>query len=77
MDAIAMAVFGGILSTGGKGNLQAEQFPRSLLYVSEAGFGQRNVHAQVILMILGILLIGAVALPNLIGKAKKAVQMKK
>ncbi|MDO4677663.1 MAG: ABC transporter permease [Eubacteriales bacterium] len=77
MDAIAMAVFGGILSTGGKGNLAGGAISAFIIVCLRVGLGQRNVHAQVILMILGILLIGAVALPNLIGKAKKAVQMKK
>lgn len=77
MDAIAMAVFGGILSTGGKGNLAGGAISAFIIVCLRVGLGQRNVHAQVILMILGILLIGAVALPNLIGKAKKAVRMKK
>ena len=41
------------------------------------GLGQRNVNAQVILLIIGVLLIAAVALPNIIGNAKKALSMKK
>ena len=41
------------------------------------GLGQRNVNAQVILLIIGVLLIAAVALPNIIGNVKKAVSMKK
>ena len=41
------------------------------------GLGQRNIHPQVILLIIGVLLIAAVALPNIIGNAKKALSMKK
>ena len=40
------------------------------------GLGQRNVHAQVILLIIGVLLVAAVALPNIIGQVKRAVQVK-
>ena len=38
------------------------------------GLGQRNVHAQVILLIIGVLLICAVALPNIIENVKRAVK---
>ena len=41
------------------------------------GLGQKNVNAQVILLIIGVLLVAAVALPNIIGDVKKAVAMKK
>ena len=40
------------------------------------GLGQRNVHAQVILLILGALLIAAVALPNIIGQLGRALKKK-
>lgn len=74
MDAIAMAVFGGISSTGGKGNLAGGIISALIIVCLRVGLGQRNVHAQVILLILGILLICAVALPNLIGQARRAVK---
>ena len=35
------------------------------------GLGQRNIHPQVILLIIGVLLIGAVALPNIIKEIQK------
>lgn len=73
MDAIAMAVFGGISSTGGKGNLAGGVISAFIIVCLRVGLGQRNVHAQVILLILGLLLIGAVALPNIIGQVKRAV----
>lgn len=77
MDAIAMAVFGGISSTGGKGNLAGGLISAFTIVCLRVGLGQKNLHPQVILLILGLLLIGAVALPNIVGQAKRAVQMKK
>ncbi len=74
MDAIAMAVFGGISSTGGKGNLAGGIISAFIIVCLRVGLGQRNVHAQVILLILGVLLICAVALPNIIGQARRAVK---
>jgi len=74
MDAIAMAVFGGISSTGGKGNLVGGIISAFIIVCLRVGLGQRNVHAQVILLILGVLLIGAVALPNIIGQIRRSVK---
>ena len=72
MDAIAMAVFGGISSTGGKGNLAGGVISAFIIVCLRVGLGQRNVHAQVILLIIGVLLVAAVALPNIIGQVKRA-----
>ena len=77
MDAIAMAVFGGMSSTGGKGNIAGGFISAFIIVCLRVGLGQRNVNAQVILLIIGVLLIAAVALPNIIGNVKKAVSMKK
>ena len=71
MNAIAMAVFGGISSTGGKGNLAGGFISALIILCLRIGLGQANVHAQVILLILGILLICAVALPNIAGQIKR------
>ena len=71
MDAIAMAVFGGISSTGGKGNIAGGFISAFIIVCLRVGLGQRNVNAQVILLIIGVLLIAAVALPNIIGNVKK------
>ena len=76
MDAIAMAVFGGISSTGGKGNLAGGIISAFVILCLRVGLGQRNVHAQVILLILGALLIAAVALPNIIGQLGRALKKK-
>ena len=77
MDAIAMAVFGGISSTGGKGNIAGGLISAFIIVCLRVGLGQRNVNAQVILLIIGALLIAAVALPNIIGNVKRAMSVKK
>ena len=69
-----MAVFGGISSTGGKGNLAGGIISAFIILCLRIGLGQVNVHAQVILLILGVLLICAVALPNIAGQLKRAVK---
>ncbi len=68
MDAIAMAVFGGILSTGGVGNLAGGLISAFIILCLRIGLGQRNVNAQVILLIIGLLLVCAVALPNIVSQ---------
>jgi len=65
MDAIAMAVFGGISTTGGKGNLVGAIISAFIIVCLRIGLGQINMNPQVILIILGILLISAVMLPNI------------
>lgn len=74
MDAIAMAVFGGISSTGGKGNMIGGVISAFIIVCLRIGLGQRNVNGQVILLIIGVLLISAVALPNIFGQLRKAVK---
>lgn len=74
MDAIAMAVFGGISSTGGKGNMVGGVISAFIIVCLRIGLGQRNVNAQVILLIIGVLLIAAVALPNIVASVRKAVK---
>ena len=76
MDAIAMAVFGGISSTGGKGNLAGGIISAFIIVCLRVGLGQKNVNAQVILLILGVLLIAAVALPNIIGTIRNTLKKK-
>ena len=64
MDAIAMAVFGGIATTGGKGRLIGGLISAFIIICLRIGLGQINMNPQVILIILGALLICAVLLPN-------------
>lgn len=68
MDAIAMAVFGGIATTGGKGNLIGGIISAFIIICLRIGLGQINMNPQVILIILGTLLICAVLIPNISAK---------
>lgn len=70
MDAIAMAVFGGIATTGGKGRLIGGFISAFIIICLRIGLGQINMNPQVILIILGALLICAVLLPNISGSLK-------
>lgn len=70
MDAIAMAVFGGISTSGGKGRLLGGIISGFTIICLRIGLGQINMNPQLILIILGILLILAVLLPNISAKLK-------
>lgn len=74
MDAIAMAVFGGILSTGGKGNIAGGMISAIIIVCLRVGLGQKNVNAQVILLIIGLLLVCTVGLPNIVKNVKKTLK---
>lgn len=77
MDAIAMAVFGGIATTGGKGRLVGGIISAFIIICLRIGLGQINMNPQVILIILGALLICAVLIPNIsesMGLKKKKVK---
>lgn len=70
MDAIAMAVFGGISTSGGKGRLLGGIISGFTIICLRIGLGQINMNPQLILIILGILLILAVLLPVVSAKVK-------
>ena len=70
LDAIAMAVFGGISTAGGKGKLQGGIISAFIIICLRIGLGQINMNPQLILIILGALLILAVLLPNIGGELK-------
>ncbi len=70
MDAIAMAVFGGIATTGGKGRLVGGIISAFIIVCLRIGLGQINMNSQLILVIIGILLICAVLLPNIVARVK-------
>ena len=65
MDAIAMAVFGGISTSGGKGRLLGGVISAFVIICLRVGLGQINMNPQVVLIILGALLILSVLLPNI------------
>lgn len=70
MDAIAMAVFGGISTNGGKGKLLGGIIAAFIIICLRIGLGLINMNPQVILIILGILLILSVLLPNIMNQLK-------
>lgn len=70
MDAIAMAVFGGIATTGGKGRMVGGVISAFIIICLRIGLGQINMNSQLILIIIGILLICAVLLPNITGSIR-------
>ncbi|MEE0954643.1 MAG: ABC transporter permease [Eubacterium sp.] len=76
MDVIAMCVFGGIATTGGKGNLIGATIAGFTIVCLRIALGQRNINTQLILVIIGILLIVSVLVPrfsqSITDKKKKA-----
>ncbi len=76
MDVIAMCVFGGIATTGGKGNLVGALLAGFTIVCLRIALGQRNINTQLILVIIGVLLIVSVLIPAisqaLTAKKKKA-----
>ncbi len=64
LDAIAMAVFGGVSTAGGKGKLQGGMISAFIIICLRIGLGQINMNPQIILIILGSLLIISALLPN-------------
>lgn len=79
MDAIAMAVFGGISTSGGKGRLIGGIISGFTIICLRIGLGQINMNPQLILIILGALLILAVLMPNIsaeLGLKKKSAAVK-
>lgn len=65
LDVIAMAVLGGISTAGGKGRMIGAIIAIFLIGYLRYGLGLVNVSAQTLLIIIGLLLIFAVAVPNL------------
>jgi rhamnose transport system permease protein len=65
MDAIAMVVLGGISTSGGKGRFIGAVISIFIIGFLRYGLGLINVSSQVMLIIIGCLLIGAVMIPKL------------
>lgn len=64
LDVIAMAVLGGVSSSGGKGRMVGAIISVFLIGFLRYGLGLKNVPAQALLIIIGLLLIFAVMIPN-------------
>ena len=69
MDVIAMCVFGGIATTGGKGNLFGALVAGFTIVCLRIALGMRNINTQLILVIIGLLLISSVLISS-IGQAR-------
>ena len=65
LDVIAMVVLGGISTAGGKGRMIGAILAVFLIGYLRYGLGLVNVSAQTMLIIIGLLLIVAVAIPKL------------
>jgi rhamnose transport system permease protein len=67
LDVIAMVVLGGVSTAGGKGRMIGDVLSIFTIGFLRYGLGLRNVSAQVLMIIIGLLLIFAVMIPNLRG----------
>jgi rhamnose transport system permease protein len=65
MDVIAMVVLGGISASGGRGRLVGGVLAVFIIGLLKYGLGLINVSAQILMIIVGLLLIVAIAAPNL------------
>ena len=74
MDVIAMAVFGGVSTAGGKGRLPGAVISAFIIICLRIGLGLINMNPQIILIILGALLIVAVLLPNIASSVKNRLR---
>lgn len=76
LDVIAMVVLGGVATAGGKGKALGVILSTLCICFLRYGLGLNNITAETIMIIIGILLIIAVAIPNLKttfgGKRRKA-----
>lgn len=65
LDVIAMVVLGGVSNNGGKGRVIGVVLATLIISLLRYGLGITNVPSQTILVIIGAMLIVAVAIPNL------------
>lgn len=78
LEVIAMAVLGGVSTSGGKGRIIGTIISIFLIGLLRYGLGLVNVPAQIQLIIIGLLLIGAVMIPNVkLQKGKFAIFFRK
>jgi len=79
LDVIAMVVLGGVSTAGGKGRIIGTILSIFVIGLLRYGLGLKNVPAQVLLVIIGLLLIFAVMIPNIkidTGKVRKLYKTK-
>ncbi len=64
LDVIAMVVLGGVATSGGKGNVLGVILSTLCICFLRYGLGLINIKSETIMIIIGLLLIIAVAVPN-------------
>ncbi len=64
LDIIAMAVLGGVSTSGGKGRIFGASLAILIIGYLRYGLGLINASSQIIMIVVGALLIIAVAIPN-------------
>ena len=64
LDIIAMAVLGGVSTAGGKGRILGASLSILVIGFLRYGLGLINASSQIIMIVVGALLIIAVAIPN-------------
>lgn len=65
LDIIAMAVLGGVSTSGGKGRILGASLAILVIGYLRYGLGLINASSQIIMIVVGLLLIIAVAIPGL------------
>ena len=64
LDIIAMAVLGGVSTSGGKGRILGATLAIMVIGYLRYGLGLINASSQIIMIVVGLLLIIAVAIPS-------------
>lgn len=77
LEAITLVVLGGVSISGGKGNIMGVIVAVFLIGYLKFGMGLLNFSAKVMIITTGILLIGAVLLPNILESARKRRELVK
>jgi len=71
LDAITAVVLGGTSISGGRGSIVGTVLAFLLIVVLRTGMGVANVKAESQLTVIGIMLILAVVISNLVGRIRK------
>lgn len=77
LEAIAMVVLGGVSTSGGKGKPLGVIISTFCICMLRYGLGLNNINSETIMIIIGVLLIIAVAIPNVRGAFGETPWVKK
>jgi len=77
LDVIAMVVLGGVSTAGGKGRIIGTILSIFVIGLLRYGLGLKNVPAQMLLIIIGLLLVFAVMIPNIKINMRKSHKLHK